>query len=61
MHNKDPYEFAGPDQPALLLCCLLTESVDTVVCGLGGSVGCVSEWCSGGCGFDPCRVGNILS
>ena len=29
--------------------------------GLGGSVGCTSDWWSGGCWFDPCRVGNILS
>ena len=29
--------------------------------GLGGSVGCASDWWSGGCGFDPRRVDNILS
>ena len=29
--------------------------------GLGGSGGCTSAWWSGGCGFDPRRVGNILS
>ena len=29
--------------------------------GLGGSVGCPSDWWSGGCAFDPHRVGNILS
>ena len=29
--------------------------------GLGGSVGCTSDWWSGGCGFDPKWVGNILS
>ena len=28
--------------------------------GLGGSVGCVFDWRSGGCWFDPRRVGNIL-
>ena len=28
--------------------------------GLYGSVGCASDWWSGGCGFDPRRVGNIL-
>ena len=27
---------------------------------LGGSVGCASDWWSGGCGFDLCQVGNIL-
>ena len=31
------------------------------VAGLGGSVGCVSDWSSGGWGFDPRQVGNILS
>ena len=25
------------------------------------SVGCTSDWWSGGCWFDPCQVGNILS
>ena len=29
--------------------------------GLGGSIGYVSDWWSGGCGFDHRRVGNILS
>ena len=29
--------------------------------GSGCSVGCASDWWSGGCGFDPRRVGNILS
>ena len=29
--------------------------------GFGGSVGCASDWWSGGCGFNPCQVGNILS
>ena len=29
--------------------------------GLGGLVGCVSDWWLGGCGFDHRRVGNILS
>ena len=28
---------------------------------LGGSVGCTSDWWSGGCGFKPHWVGNILS
>ena len=28
--------------------------------GLGDSVGCLSDWCSEGCGFDACRVGNVL-
>ena len=28
---------------------------------LAGSVGCASDWRSGGCGLDPRRVGNILS
>ena len=28
---------------------------------LDGSVGCASDWRSGGCGFDLPRVGNILS
>ena len=23
--------------------------------GLGGSVGCASDWRQGACGFDPCR------
>ena len=27
----------------------------------GGSAGCSSDWWSGGCGFDPSPVGNILS
>ena len=26
--------------------------------GLGNSVGCASDWCSGGRGFDTCRAGN---
>ena len=26
-----------------------------------GSVGCASDWWSGSCGFDPRRVGNIIS
>ena len=25
------------------------------IVGLGGSVGCMSDWRLGGCGFDPCR------
>ena len=29
--------------------------------GLGGSVGCSSDWWSGGRGFNPRWVGNILS
>ena len=29
--------------------------------GLGGSVGCASDWLSRVCGFDPRRVGSILS
>ena len=29
--------------------------------GLGGSDGYASDWCSGGCEFDPHRFGNILS
>ena len=29
--------------------------------GLGGSFRCASDWGSRGCGFDPRRVGNILS
>ena len=28
--------------------------------GLGGSVGCASNWRSGGCGFVPHRVGNTF-
>ena len=27
----------------------------------GGSVGCASDWWSGGSGFDPRQIGNILS
>ena len=30
------------------------------IAGLGGSFGCASEWLSGGCGFDPSRIDNIL-
>ena len=37
---------------------LLTECSFT---GLGDSVRCASDWWSEGCGFDPCRIGNILS
>ena len=37
------------------------EYTQHVVAGLSGSVGCASDWWSGGCGFDLCRVGNILS
>ena len=29
--------------------------------GLGGTVGCTSDWWSGGCEFDPRRVSNTLS
>ena len=32
-----------------------------VILGLGGSVGCASDWRPGGRGFDPAEVGNILS
>ena len=33
----------------------------TILAGLGGSVGCVSDWWSGGCRFDPHRqVSNIF-
>ena len=32
-----------------------------LIAGLGGSLGCESDWWSGGCGFDPRWVGNILS
>ena len=32
-----------------------------LLAGLGGSVRCASDWWSGDCGFDPRRVGNILS
>ena len=42
----------------------LEQSVEicaSIRVGLGGSVGCASDWWSGGCGFDPRRVGNILS
>ena len=28
--------------------------------GLGGSVGWALDWWSGGCRFNPCRVGNVL-
>ena len=35
-------------------------SIDATT-GLGGSVGCTSDWGSGGCGFKPRHVGNILS
>ena len=28
--------------------------------GLSGSVGCTSNWWSGGCGFDPHHMGNIF-
>ena len=29
--------------------------------GLGGSIGCASDWRPGGCGFDPRRGSNVLS
>ena len=32
-----------------------------VLASLGGSVGCMSDWLSGGYGLEPCWVGNILS
>ena len=32
-----------------------SESVHLKSVGLGGSVGCVSDWRPGGHGFDPCR------
>ena len=38
-----------------------TLTILSSLAGLGGSVGCSSFWWSGGCGFDPHRVGNILS
>ena len=31
-----------------------------LLAGLGGSVGCACYLRSGGCGFDPRRVGNFL-
>ena len=33
----------------------------SILAGLGGSVGCASDWRSRGCGFDARRVGNIIS
>ena len=38
---------------------LFTLNIPTA--GLGGPVGCASDRESGGCGFDPYRVGNIIS
>ena len=35
--------------------------VNRLEAGLGGSVGCASDWWSGGCRFDPRRADNILS
>ena len=32
-----------------------------IFAGLGGSVGCASDWWAEGFGFDPRQVGNILS
>ena len=34
---------------------------DKMAAGLSGSVGCASDWWSGGCGFNPRQVSNILS
>ena len=39
----------------------LSQNYHQILVGLGGSVGCASEWWSAGCGFDPHRVSNILS
>ena len=38
----------------------LPDTFTSVWAGLSGSIGCVFDWCSGGCGFDPCQVGNSL-
>ena len=39
------------------------QLISTTLSGvsLGSTVGCASNWWSGGCMFDPSRVGNILS
>ena len=39
----------------------LVCTITTKVTSLSGSDGCTSDWRSGGCGFDPHRVSNILS
>ena len=37
-----------------VLNCPLTETLASIKhAGLGGSVGYASDWCLGGCGFDP--------
>ena len=46
------WNFAGCQMPYFMI---------VSIAGLGGSVGCVSDWWSGDCGFDPRRVGNILT
>ena len=37
-----------------------TKSAKPETAGLGGSVGCVSDWPSGGCGFDPTGSATFL-
>ena len=48
----------------LVLCIHITDMLNMCIKkfdGLGSSVGCASNLWSGGCGFDPHWVGNILS
>ena len=51
-HFFDYLAFASQD---------IWESYKLLLYGLCSSVGGASDWWSGGCGFDPRRVGNIIS
>ena len=71
--QEDEFESAMVNEPSVFeslkfyckivmyIKCLISFFVCSGNIGFGGSVGCASDWWSGGCGFDPRRVDNILS
>ena len=46
---------------SIWICIDKLDQVIWLAASLGGSVGCASDWWSGGCEFEPRPVGNILS
>ena len=56
-HTPDRYG-RGVMWGVLTICCIFLQQENA---DLGVSVGCASDWWSGGCRFDPSQVSNILS